>query len=364
MILLKSVFIIAIAVVCILPLILPDIHATLYNNQQIGFSMKYPLGWHFNDFSFIENNKENKIVYFDYYEEGVFPKADIDELWTYDGGDISEIKHAGVLVQDMHNTITENDEDYGKKLFDLQYTDCLMSHSQNQDATCNDLLLLENKKITVNGNNAHQIKYSWTERYTFCDYSDNISYPVCSEKTFDNISIITDIITNDNIWRINSFFRSDMTDFIEMEVHDIIHSFKILEKTDNDLKIPSWVKNNAGWWADGIIEDTAFINGIQYMVDNLMITIPEQSTSNSLKVEPSQSYLPEHSRGISEVILSGKLKSEKYGYDVTLEITRPDGQIDTLRTKVTNGNYELIYRLSIDHPIGKYSVVGKYPIGI
>ena len=96
------------------------------------------------------------------------------------------------------------------------------------------------------------------------------------------------------------------------------------------------------------------------MVDNLMITIPEQSTSNSLKVEPSQSYLPEHSRGISEVILSGKLKSEKYGYDVTLEITRPDGQIDTLRTKVTNGNYELIYRLSIDHPIGKYSVVAIY----
>ena len=197
----KPVFLIAIAVVCILPLILPDIHATLYNNQQIGFSMEYPLGWYFNDFLFIENNKENKIVYFDYYEEGVFPKADIDELWTYDGGDISEIKHAGVLVQNIHNTITENDEDYGTKLFDLQYADCLMSHSEKQDATCNDLLLLEDKKITVNGNNAHQIKYSWTEKYTFCDYSDDISYPVCSEKTFDNISIITDIFTNDNIWR-------------------------------------------------------------------------------------------------------------------------------------------------------------------
>ena len=113
-----------------------------------------------------------------------------------------------------------------------------MSHSEKQDATCNDLLLLEDKKITVNGNNAHQIKYSWTEKYTFCDYSDDISYPVCSEKTFDNISIITDIFTNDDIWRINSFFRSDMTDFIEMEVHDIIHSLKILEKTDSDLKIP------------------------------------------------------------------------------------------------------------------------------
>ncbi len=282
MILLKSVFIIAIAVVCILPLILPDIHATLYNNQQIGFSMKYPLGWHFNDFSFIENNKENKIVYFDYYEEGVFPKADINELWTYEGGDISEIKHAGVLVQNIHNTITENDEDYGTKLFDLQYADCLISHSEKQDATCNDLLLLENKKITVNGNNAHQIKYSWTERYTFCDYSDNISYPVCSEKTFDNISIITDIITNDNIWRINSFFRSDMTDFIEMEVHDIIHSLKILEKTDNDLKIPSWVKNNAGWWATNTISDNEFISTIQFLVNQDIIVLDKAKMNNHM----------------------------------------------------------------------------------
>jgi hypothetical protein len=30
--------------------------------------------------------------------------------------------------------------------------------------------------------------------------------------------------------------------------------------------IPDWVKNTAGWWADGEIPDSAFVNGIQYLI--------------------------------------------------------------------------------------------------
>ena len=29
-------------------------------------------------------------------------------------------------------------------------------------------------------------------------------------------------------------------------------------------EVPSWVKNNAGWWADGTISDDEFVNGIQH----------------------------------------------------------------------------------------------------
>jgi len=36
----------------------------------------------------------------------------------------------------------------------------------------------------------------------------------------------------------------------------------------NDKVIPSWIKNNAGWWADGLIEDTEFVSGIQYLISN------------------------------------------------------------------------------------------------
>ena len=38
--------------------------------------------------------------------------------------------------------------------------------------------------------------------------------------------------------------------------------------------IPSWIKNNAGWWAEGMIDDTGFINGIQYLIKEGIIKIP------------------------------------------------------------------------------------------
>ncbi len=30
--------------------------------------------------------------------------------------------------------------------------------------------------------------------------------------------------------------------------------------------IPAWIKNNAGWWADGQIPDSAFVDGIQFLI--------------------------------------------------------------------------------------------------
>ena len=31
-------------------------------------------------------------------------------------------------------------------------------------------------------------------------------------------------------------------------------------------EIPIWIKNNAGWWADGSIDDSSFVLGIQFLV--------------------------------------------------------------------------------------------------
>jgi hypothetical protein len=31
-------------------------------------------------------------------------------------------------------------------------------------------------------------------------------------------------------------------------------------------EIPVWIKNNAGWWADGSIDDSSFVQGIQFLV--------------------------------------------------------------------------------------------------
>ena len=46
------------------------------------------------------------------------------------------------------------------------------------------------------------------------------------------------------------------------------------DETDIELQvIPEWVKNNAGWWAAGEIDDQSFIQGIQYLVKSRIIQV-------------------------------------------------------------------------------------------
>jgi hypothetical protein len=38
--------------------------------------------------------------------------------------------------------------------------------------------------------------------------------------------------------------------------------------------IPDWVKNNAGWWAEGKIDDNAYVTGLQWLISNGILKIP------------------------------------------------------------------------------------------
>ena len=44
------------------------------------------------------------------------------------------------------------------------------------------------------------------------------------------------------------------------------------ESTD----IPAWIKINAGWWADSQIDDGTYISGLQWLISNGIIKIPEE----------------------------------------------------------------------------------------
>jgi len=37
--------------------------------------------------------------------------------------------------------------------------------------------------------------------------------------------------------------------------------------------VPEWVKNTAGWWADGTIDDGTFVNAIQYLIQQGLIQV-------------------------------------------------------------------------------------------
>lgn len=37
--------------------------------------------------------------------------------------------------------------------------------------------------------------------------------------------------------------------------------------------VPDWVKNNAGWWAEGQIDDKSFVTAIQWLITNGIIKL-------------------------------------------------------------------------------------------
>ena len=46
-------------------------------------------------------------------------------------------------------------------------------------------------------------------------------------------------------------------------------------------EVPGWVKNNAGWWADGTISESEFLTGIEFLIKDGIIDIPPTPTSSS-----------------------------------------------------------------------------------
>ena len=41
--------------------------------------------------------------------------------------------------------------------------------------------------------------------------------------------------------------------------------------------VPDWIKTNAGWWAEGTVDDATFLNGIEFLIENKIINVSSES---------------------------------------------------------------------------------------
>ncbi|MFQ5440323.1 MAG: hypothetical protein ACE5DL_02565 [Nitrosopumilaceae archaeon] len=60
--------------------------------------------------------------------------------------------------------------------------------------------------------------------------------------------------------------------FAEIEGNQILVSAFSVKGVDSN-QVPEWVKNNADWWARGLISDDEFVKGIQYLIEQRNILI-------------------------------------------------------------------------------------------
>ena len=45
-------------------------------------------------------------------------------------------------------------------------------------------------------------------------------------------------------------------------------------------EVPDWVKNTAGWWADGTITESEFISGVEFLIIDGIIDVPPTTVSS------------------------------------------------------------------------------------
>ena len=67
------------------------------------------------------------------------------------------------------------------------------------------------------------------------------------------------------------------------------HQVDEAPKSEFSVVIPSWIKTNAGWWADGQIDDNTFIQGIQFLIQQEIIEISQKQQ----KQEPESNGIPD-----------------------------------------------------------------------
>ena len=78
---------------------------------------------------------------------------------------------------------------------------------------------------------------------------------------------------------------------------------------ENDIVIPSWIKNNAGWWADDYISDSDFLYGIKFLVE-----------TNIIQFQPDTYY--EKTKNIEKYLLDWDtiVNDSKYAYNGSIKM--------------------------------------------
>ena len=246
---------------------------TNFKNSDYGFDLQYPEKW-FVDENIVEFEDESRILYI-----------------AEEQGNLNRTLTVG--VSDKSTISDSNDESILDTLIDQEKKYCDSRSVEDNDFVCENFILLESKiKNNANGK-VYALKYAW---------NDGSSYHV----TYKN-----HLIAGDKIWKITgegilapflltknvmvhsmaSFRLDDSVPNIppitsEPELQIDPPSMELDAGPSESTQIPDWVRGNAEWWAQGLIGDSDFVSGIQYLIKEGIMQIPE--TAQGTTTDDSQ----------------------------------------------------------------------------
>lgn len=95
------------------------------------------------------------------------------------------------------------------------------------------------------------------------------------------------------------------------EIDSKIKIIPIKESKINTSNIPTWIKNNAGWWRDGYVDDGSFIHGMEYLINMGLINVPPKV------LESNNSEIPSWVKDNAGWWAEGRISDDDFVYGVS-----------------------------------------------
>jgi len=90
-----------------------------------------------------------------------------------------------------------------------------------------------------------------------------------------------DISENEFLTGIEYLINNNIISLPSISCNEKIES----QTTSSAEMIPDWIKNNASWWSDNLIDDIDFINGLQYLIEHKIIKIDNKKILGKIPLE-------------------------------------------------------------------------------
>ena len=118
------------------------------------------------------------------------------------------------------------------------------------------------------------------------------------------------IKNNAGWWATNQIVDSAFLQGIQYIIKEEIMVIPLtgISKSSGSQEVPSWIKNNAGWWADGQIDDSSFVSGIQWLISNGIIVV--EGNLIHTDVDLRVAFIGDQSIGPSAIAVLKLIKDE------------------------------------------------------
>ncbi len=156
------------------------------------------------------------------------------------------------------------------------------------------------------GNFISNVNFS-SQRYDPYDrYKLEVTFEIEFSNTMEKSDMILYVIDKqgNSVERYLFNFISVVEDSVEQE--DSLVETQVMVEEEEVYEIPYWVKDNAGWWSKRLISNGEFIDGIEFMIKENIISIPILENQHQVRQLGIPDWVRTTSEWWSEELVSDK----------------------------------------------------------